>query len=378
MKVSILCFDLSTNAAGRADLLARLLAPRFEVEVVGPAFGDRIWPPVSKGPVRYLSVPGRTSLGLPKLVRELLNLADGDLLYASKPRSTSFGIGLLKRRMTGRPLVLDIDDWEVGFFYRSGFWGRLGRFLNVGNPNGLTWTWLMERLAGRADGLTVGSRFLERRFRGLLIPHVRDTESWRPGVGDTDRARALLDLKGGRVVMFLGTPRDYKGIDDLAAAIRRLNRPDVILALVGCAPDSRAGKRLASMGSAVRMIGPVPFNEIPDFLSAADLIVVPQRLTSDTVGQVPAKLFDAMALGRPIVSTRVSMIPEILDGCGVLVEPGRPEEFERAIGFLLDHPEEAAALGMRARARCEERYSYASARAALFPLIDTLLQRRSA
>jgi glycosyltransferase involved in cell wall biosynthesis len=378
VKISILCFDLSINAAGRADLLARLLAPRFEVEVVGPVFGDGIWPPVSKGPIRYRSVRGGASLGFPKLVSALLNLADGDLLYASKPRSTSFGIGLLKRRMTGRPLVLDIDDWEAGFFYRSGFWGGVGRFLNVGNPNGLPWTWLMERLASRADRLTVGSRFLERRFRGLLIPHVRDTESWRPGVGDTDKARALLGLKGGRVVMFLGTPRDYKGIDDLALAIRRLNRPDVILAVVGCAPESRTGKRLASMGPAIRAIGPIPFHEIPDFLSAADLIVVPQRLTSDTVGQVPAKLFDAMALGRPIVSTRVSMIPEILDGCGLLVEPERPEEFERAIGFLLDHPGEAAALGMKARARCEERYSYASARASLFPLFESLLARRSA
>ena len=39
MKVSVLGFDLSDNATGRADLLARLLAPRYEVEVVGPRFG---------------------------------------------------------------------------------------------------------------------------------------------------------------------------------------------------------------------------------------------------------------------------------------------------------------------------------------------------
>src|SRR5207245_8412466 len=38
MKVSVLAFDLSDNATGRADLLARLLAPRYEVEVVGPRF----------------------------------------------------------------------------------------------------------------------------------------------------------------------------------------------------------------------------------------------------------------------------------------------------------------------------------------------------
>jgi glycosyltransferase involved in cell wall biosynthesis len=374
VKISILCFDLSDNAAGRADLLARLLAVRYEVEVVGPTFGEGVWTPVRGGPIRYRSVPGGRSLGFVRLLPALLRLADGDILYASKPRSTSFGIGLLKRLTAGRPLLLDVDDWEVGFFYRSDFSGRVGRFLNVGNPNGLPWTWLLERLVGRADRLTVASRFLERRFGGVLIPHVRDTESWRPGVGDAARARSRLDVEVRRVVMFLGTPRDHKGIDDLALAIRDLKRPDLVFAVIGCAPESRTGRRLASLGSSVRLVGPVPFSEIPDFLAAADCVAVPQRLTSDTVGQVPAKLFDAMALGCPIVSTRVSMIPEILDGCGVLVDPGRPEELAHAIAFLLEHPEEAAALAQKARTRCVERYSYRSARAALFPLLESVLR----
>ena len=45
MKISILGFDLSDNATGRADLLARLLAPRYAVEVVGPRFGTDVWRP---------------------------------------------------------------------------------------------------------------------------------------------------------------------------------------------------------------------------------------------------------------------------------------------------------------------------------------------
>jgi len=84
-------------------------------------------------------------------------------------------------------------------------------------------------------------------------------------------------------------------------------------------------------------------------------------------------LFDAMALGRPIVSTRVSMIPEILDGCGLVVEPGDPDALAGALAFLLDDPAEASALGLRARARAEERYSYAAARRILFPLIESAL-----
>src|SRR5207244_1939442 len=92
----------------------------------------------------------RARLGAAARAPALARLADGDVLFASKPRPTSFGVGLLARRRPRRPLILDIDDWELGFFYRGGFWGRVGRLLNLSNPNSLTWTWLAERLVSRA------------------------------------------------------------------------------------------------------------------------------------------------------------------------------------------------------------------------------------
>jgi glycosyltransferase involved in cell wall biosynthesis len=374
VKISVLCFDLSQNAAARADLLARLLAPRYQVEVVGPCFASAVWHPVVGGPIPYRSVSGsrypRFLLALPGL----LHLADGDLIYASKPRPTSFGLGLLKRMLSGRPLILDIDDWEVGFFYQAGVWGRIGRFLNLANPNGLPWSWLTERLIRTVRFRTVASRFLEARFGGLLIPHARDTEAWRPGTHDPSAARARLGIEGEKVVMFLGTARGHKGLDDLVEAARRLGRPDLILALVGTHPDSPTGRRLRAYLPGLRCVGTIPFAEIPHYLEAADVVAIPQRLERGSLAQVPAKLFDAMALGRPIVSTRVSMIPEILDGCGLVVEPGDPEALALALASLLNHPDEAAALGVRARARAHERYSYAAARQRLFPLIEAALE----
>jgi glycosyltransferase involved in cell wall biosynthesis len=102
------------------------------------------------------------------------------------------------------------------------------------------------------------------------------------------------------------------------------------------------------------------------------VVVVPQRATSDTVGQVPAKLFDAMALARPVVSTAVSMIPEVLDGCGLVIPPGDPRALAAALARLLGDRPMAEAMGRRARARCEERYSFAAARRCLFPLVEGL------
>jgi glycosyltransferase involved in cell wall biosynthesis len=307
----------------------------------------------------------------------LARLADGDLLYASKPRLTSAGIGYLARLAGHRPLLLDIDDWEMGFFLRGGLWGTIGRAMNLSNPTGLTWTWLMERLRSLADGITVASRFLEQRFGGVLIPHVRDTDRWAPGRVDPQPARERLGVDKERVVMFLGTPRAYKGVLDLAAAVGQLGRPDVVLALVGTDPTSETGRAVAARLPAARLVGRVPIAQVPAYLGAADVVVVPQRDSSDTRGQVPAKLFDAMALGRPVVSTRVSMIPEILEGCGLLAEPGDVGGLGAAIARLLDRPDEARALGEAARRRAVERYSFEAARRALFPLVERVRAGRA-
>jgi glycosyltransferase involved in cell wall biosynthesis len=373
MKVSVLCSDVSGNAAGRADLLAKLLEPLGEVEVIGPRSLSGVWKPVASGPVRYTSVPARRMPRFIATMADLARRADGDLIYASKTKLGSAGVGYLKRIAGKRPLLLDIDDWELGFYIRSGFWGTAGRALNLGNPHGLPWTWLCERLTALADGVTVASRFLQERFGGTLIPHVRDTDAWKPGGADAAEGRRRLGVEGRRVVMFLGTPRGYKGLDDLAAAVASLGRANVALAVVGTGADSPAGRRILERCPAATLLPWVPFEEIPTLLAAADVVAVPQRATSDTVGQVPAKIFDAMALGRPVVSTRVSMIPEILEGCGLLVEPGDVPGLAAAIARLLDGPAEAEALGARARERCLERYSFQSARRDLFPLIERVM-----
>jgi glycosyltransferase involved in cell wall biosynthesis len=370
LRVSILAFDLSDNATGRADLLARLLAPRYRVHVVGPRFGSALWGPARDTKLERREIEGARYPRFAGRLGALARLADGDILYASKPRATSFGVGLLARAQRRRPLVLDIDDWELGFFLRGGPWGTLGRALNLSNPNGLPWTWLMERLAGRADALTVGSRFLERRFGGTLLPHVRDTEAWDPARYDREAARAALGAGHRRVVMFLGTPRGHKGVDDLVAAVATLG-DDVMLAIVGADPAGEAARRWRSVPS-VRVFGEIGFDDVPRWLVGADVVAVPQRATADTVGQVPAKIFDAMALARPVVSTHVSMIPEILDGCGLVVPPGDVRALAGALRRLLDDPAEAAALGQRARVRCEAAYSFRAARETLFPLFESL------
>jgi glycosyltransferase involved in cell wall biosynthesis len=64
-----------------------------------------------------------------------------------------------------------------------------------------------------------------------------------------------------------------------------------------------------------------------------------------------------MAMGKPVIATRISDLPLILEGCGELVPPADASALARAIQSVLDDPQQAVRLGQAARARCLALYS---------------------
>jgi glycosyltransferase involved in cell wall biosynthesis len=86
--------------------------------------------------------------------------------------------------------------------------------------------------------------------------------------------------------------------------------------------------------------------------------------------QVPMKLFDAMAMAKPIVASSVSDLPLVLQGCGRLVPPGDVDRLAEALTELVNNPEDASALGKCARLRCVEKYSMEKIGQLLFDVVD--------
>jgi glycosyltransferase involved in cell wall biosynthesis len=85
----------------------------------------------------------------------------------------------------------------------------------------------------------------------------------------------------------------------------------------------------------------------------ADIFVLPSLVEG-----LPLVLVEAMALGKPIVATRINGIPEALehDTNGLLVEPDRADELTDAIAFLADHPDAARQFGAAARRTAVARF----------------------
>ena len=356
MKISVLTPNLSNNSLGRAWMLAKILQRHYEVEMIGPMFGSSIWEPV-ESEFSYISVKGRLFPQFIPEVYRMLRRIKGDVIYASKPLFTSFDIGLMKKFFARKPLVLDVDDWELPMCFR--YHGRK----NILYPNSYWSTLLNERLTHMADAITVSNRFLQRRFGGTIIYHARDTEYLDPLKYDGMSLKEKFGVAGNKIVAFLGTPRPHKGLEDLIRAIVTLQDKQVILMIMGL-DKSRDAQNVRSMIEAllpkeqVLDLGIQPIHELPKFLSLTDLVVIPQRKTPESIGQIPARVFDAMAMAKPIIATRISDLPEILDGCGWVVEPENPRQLAQAIAKVFDNYEEARSIGERARVKCVTQYSY--------------------
>ncbi len=333
------------------------LKPQYEVEIIGPSRSGDIWFPMKNIGIPIRSYPWKRYPFFISTMLKMIKDIDADIMIACKLRPTSYGIALIKKFTSNIPIILDIDDWELGFFYHSGFWGKVGRFLNFSNPNGLLYTWLLEGFTGCADFKIVSNRFLQKKFSGTLIYHCRDTTILNPEKFDSDSIKKKLGLEGKRVVMFLGTPRPHKGIAELFSAIEKISDPYVRLVLIGA--DSSIQSQIQNMGNnkdKVIVLPKISFKELPEHLSVADILVIPQKDTTDTQGQIPAKLFDAMAMAKPIITTPISDIPEVMGGHGYLVEPGNPEQLAKTIINIFANLEEAQRKGQNARKRCQELY----------------------
>jgi glycosyltransferase involved in cell wall biosynthesis len=361
VKISLLSWDLSNNSLGRGYVLAKVLQRKYQVEIVGPMFGKTIWTPVNTGEFRYRPVPGVSCPAFFDSIRRMLKLITGDVVYALKLRPSSYGIALMKMLCASLPVVLDIDDWELGFYRTNALSGKpsgpMRPPLSPRDPNFYLYMWMIEKLRFLASDVTVASKFLQRKFGGIIVPHGRDTNAFDPRRYDRASLRKQWGLNGKKVVMFLGTPLAHKGLGELLEALKSMN-PDVILVVVGAQEDNYTRRLKASGKDRIRMIGMQPFDKAPEFLSMADLVVLPQRRGPSTEGQIPAKLFDAMAMGKPIIATRVSDMPEILDGCGLVVDPGDVHALSDAVQYLLEKEDEARKLGSIAREKCIRDYSW--------------------
>ncbi len=349
MKVTILSANLSLKPNRRAHRLAEAARTFADVNLIGPVSPKGDWPALPQEPW-IITVRKKRFPDFSKSFVELVDAADGDVLIAVKPHLATFGVALVAAELRKVPVILDLDDFDMAFAPRSD-WAANPLMTNLYRPGSAVYMSLLTKATGAASAITVASTTLQRHFGGTLIPHGCSVELFDPASIDREEARRVFGFVGP-TVLFPGTPQAHKGLEQLAQAVGRVAGARLA---VTCRPKDLTGSEWLRFP--LDKIPMVPYSSLPKLLAAADIVAIPQLDTEPARYQMPMKVFNAMAMGKPIVASSVSDLPLVLEGCGRLVPPGDVYELAAAISELLSNPEEARALGEQARARCLESYS---------------------
>lgn len=164
----------------------------------------------------------------------------------------------------------------------------------------------------------------------------------------------VIEPKTYKHVAFIANLVPTKGLFELIEAFIKLGSNDMRLSIVGSGTEEvemrvkeMAGDRL---GKTIFMLGRLPNDEAVEFMKSVDILALPTYMQHEAF---PISILEAMSLGKLVISTHRAAIGDMLTGldgkpCGVFVEEQSVDDIVKALGWCVNHPNEADELCKRA------------------------------
>jgi glycosyltransferase involved in cell wall biosynthesis len=190
--------------------------------------------------------------------------------------------------------------------------------------------------------------------RVSVIPFGIDADRWRPTASICRRADEIRRANGRPLVLFAGRHVPYKGLPVLIEAAAPL---DVSVVMLGDGPMRAAWRSLAAeqRGPArFSFPGEVDDDEMRAYLVASSMLVLPSVTRAETFGFVQ---LEAMACGRPVISTALPTGVPWVNQTGIVVPPADAGALREAIQRLARDPVLAARLGAEGEARARTEFA---------------------
>ncbi len=275
-----------------------------------------------------------------------------DVIYAWHPPLTVGVTARFLRWWKHAPVILDVQDLWPESALASGMM-RDGRLVRV-----------MYRLAdwvyARADRILVvspqaraylGTRGVPMAKTAVAKHWIDESMSRQPRARDV---RAELSLGPGMVVMFAGNLGMVQGLETLVEAADLLRDAPVTFVIVGDGSDRARLEADAAARKLSNVIFPgrFPASDMPEFLAAADLLIVHTRASSVAEHAVPTKILAYLAAGRPILCGMTGAAASVMEAsaAGWVTPPGDAAAMAGAIREALDAgPVRRAEIGRAAR-----------------------------
>jgi len=151
-----------------------------------------------------------------------------------------------------------------------------------------------------------------------------------------------------RDIVYLGSDDPIRGLDTLLAAWRLVSNKTGKLELLIRKTGAKGVRKLCMKEYNISaVLGCMNPSDIYRHIKKARAVALPFRLVPS---DVPIAILEGMASGKPVISTAVGSIPELLEGRGLVVEPNNPKQLAAAIGRICTDDALADRLGNAAAA----------------------------
>jgi len=237
------------------------------------------------------------------------------------------------RSMKGAAVVFDaIDDWEAIPEYQP--------FVDVISEG-------YRRIMERAEVIFTVSESLVKKFDGARARIVRHIPN---GVDPTlfqsagqEVAASREGSPSGPVLTYVGVMHARFSPEIISACAEAF--PEATIQLVGPVWDHDDIEALRALPN-VRFTGFIHHGRIPAIMKGSDVLLLPHRVTQASCSMDPLKIYEYLAAGPPIVSTKVPPITSFGDLVYAAADTG---EFVRMVGQALDESRSDDAEGQRER-----------------------------
>ncbi len=216
-----------------------------------------------------------------------------------------------------------------------------------------------------ACGTQVVRTLRSKGYRGALhvvaLPTDMDTfapDPVRRQVGRTALGLADNDLAIGYAGKFV----EEKGLRTLLDAfeIVAVKHPDAHLVLAGGGPLRREleeASQRAGLAGRVHIPGLLHNSDLPQFMNALDLFVLPSETRSNWREQFGRVAVEAMACGTPVVGSDSGEIPAVLGDSGLTFHEGDKDALANCLHEVLSNPDLRARLSRKGRDRAVRHFS---------------------
>jgi glycosyltransferase involved in cell wall biosynthesis len=257
-------------------------------------------------------------------------------------------------------ILVDWDDW-----YGRGGLGRVH-----GSLIEFFMTILEEKTLLFADAITVVSEALKhraisvgvRRDKIHVLPVGANIDAIKPM--DVFLARSLLGLDESKTILLYMGNYHGKCVIDMMKALLYVAKEhkNIHLLFVGKIDDYFKSllKGIVKDAFQITFTGPQPYEKVPIYLGAADILLFPMDDTIFEKARFPTRLGDYLAAGKPIVASAVGEVKRVLEQekAGLLANPNDVHSFAEKVSSLLNDKALQVILGKNARRAAVERYSW--------------------